>query len=112
MPSVAVPVAIMLGLGASAGAVAHRKIPGFWRASVVGGVGGMLLWIGGATVLVASTEGLGWEGVQSLRLLFKAMVITSCLTTLAATLAGILIPRKAAALPSRATAVSERVEKC
>jgi len=49
-----------MALGVSSGIVAHRKVPGFWRASVVGGLAGTLLWIIGALAVVVPTEGLGW----------------------------------------------------
>lgn len=91
MPSVAVPVAVMAGLGVSAGILTHRKFPGFWRASLAGGLAGALLWVVGALVLVVPTEGLGWTGVESLYLLFKAFAVVSAITVPAALLAGFLV---------------------
>ena len=88
MSNVAIPLIIMLGLGASAGVVAHRKIPGFWRASVVGGMVGMLLWIGGSLTYLALTEGLGRMDAASIHYLLKAVIITSSLTIPAAIAAG------------------------
>lgn len=97
MPSVAVPVAVMSGLGVFGGILAHRRVRGFWRASLAGGLAGALVWMVGALVLVVPTEGLGWTGVESLYLLFKAFAIVSAITVPAAILAGFLVRRTRAA---------------
>lgn len=96
MPSVAVPLAIMVGLGVSAGVAAHRKVPRFWKASVVGGLAGALIWIVGTLALVVPTEGLGWTGVESLFLLFNAFAAAFAVTFPAAILGGLLVRWKRA----------------
>ncbi|GMV99261.1 MAG: hypothetical protein AMXMBFR84_04000 [Candidatus Hydrogenedentota bacterium] len=92
MPSVAVPASIMMAVGVASGIVTHRKEPRFWKASVVGGLAGAIVWVAGAMVLVVSTEGLGWTGMSSLVLIIKSFAIT-CTITFPASIVGGLIVR-------------------
>ncbi|MBI2423263.1 MAG: hypothetical protein HYV27_10570 [Candidatus Hydrogenedentes bacterium] len=90
MPSIAVPVGIMAACGFSTGWVAHRRIPGFLWASVLGGGAGALLWVAGALILVLPTEGLDWRGLESLASLLESLLMTSTITVPAALAAGLL----------------------